>query len=40
MEIFFTKRAFKNYNSIKEYISNKFGDIVAESFEGKVIDFL
>lgn len=40
MEIFFTKRASKNYNSIKEYISGKFGTLVADAFENKLIDFL
>ncbi len=40
MEIFFTRRASKNYHSIKEYISGEFGNIVAEVFEGNLIDFL
>lgn len=38
--MFFTKRASENYNSIKEYISNKFGVLVAGTFESKLIDFL
>ncbi|AFL81914.1 hypothetical protein Aeqsu_2456 [Aequorivita sublithincola DSM 14238] len=40
MEIFFTKRASKNYKSIKEYISGNFGILVADVFENKLIDFL
>ena len=40
MEIFFTNRASKNYNSIKEYISDRFGTVVAEAFKCKMIDFL
>ena len=40
MKIFLTKRADKNYQSIKEHISNKWGEKVAQAFEQKVIDFL
>lgn len=40
MEVFFTKRAYKNYKSIKEYIFREFGSIVAEAFDSKLIDFL
>lgn len=39
MEVFFTKRAIKNYKSIKEYNSGRFGALVAEAFENKLIDF-
>ncbi|WP_026449806.1 type II toxin-antitoxin system RelE/ParE family toxin [Aequorivita capsosiphonis] len=40
MEILFTKRAYKNYNSIKDHISSKFGPLVTEAFENKMFDFL
>lgn len=40
MRIFLTRRAEKNFRSIKEYITNKWGDKVAEAFEQKTIDFL
>ncbi len=39
MKIFLTKRAVKNYHSIKEYITNEWGENVAASFEQKTIDF-
>lgn len=40
MEIFFTKRASRNYKSIKKYISGEFGSLVAEVFKNKLIDFI
>jgi plasmid stabilization system protein ParE len=40
MKISFTKRAEKNYRSIKEYITNEWGEKVAGAFEQKTIDFL
>ena len=40
MKIFFTKRAEKNYRSIKEYITNEWGEPVADAFEQKTVDFL
>lgn len=30
----------RNYNSVKEYISGKFGALIVEAFERKLIDFL
>jgi len=35
MEILFTKRAAKNYYSIKEYITVKFGERTAQAFLNK-----
>ncbi len=40
MKISFTKRAEKNYRSIKEYITNEWVEKVAGAFEQKTIDFL
>ncbi len=40
MKIFFTKRAEKNYRSIKEYITNEWGETVADAFEQRTVDFL
>jgi plasmid stabilization system protein ParE len=40
MKIFLTKRAEKNFRSIKEYIVNEWGERVAEAFEAKTADFL
>lgn len=40
MRIFLTKRATSSYSSIREYISNRFGETVARAFEQKVVDFL
>jgi len=40
MKIFLTKRAEKNYHSIKNYIMNEWGKIVADAFEQKTVDFL
>lgn len=40
MKISFTKRAEKNYRSIKEYITNEWGERIAEAFEQKTVDFL
>ena len=40
MKIFFTKRAEKNYLSIKEFITVKWGPRIFELFETKTIDFL
>ena len=40
MNIFLTRRAGKNYRSIKEYITNDWGKKVVEVFEQKTINFL
>jgi len=40
MKISFTKRAKKNYNSIKLYLSKEWGENIAEAFEQKTLDFL
>ncbi len=40
MEVLFTKRAQKNYSSIKSYIEGKFGERTATAFSKKLIDFL
>ena len=40
MRISLTKRAEKNYRSIKDYITNEWGGRVAEAFEQKMVDFL
>lgn len=40
MKLFITKRAERNYNKIKEYITTEFGDNVAYVFEQKTTDFL
>ncbi|MDA0196894.1 MAG: type II toxin-antitoxin system RelE/ParE family toxin [Bacteroidetes bacterium] len=40
MRISLTKRAERNYRSIKEYITNEWGERVAEAFEQKTVDFL
>jgi plasmid stabilization system protein ParE len=39
MKLFITKKAERNYNKIKEYITDEFGDRVAEAFEQKTVDF-
>jgi len=40
MRISLTKRAEKNYRSIKDYITKEWGERVAEAFEQKTVDFL
>ena len=40
MKIFLTRRAEKNYHSIKNYITNEWGESVAAAFGQKTIDFL
>ena len=35
MTVFLTRRAERNYNSIKEYIAKEFGDKTAEIFTKK-----
>lgn len=40
MKISLTKRAEKNYRSIKDYIKNEWGQRVADAFEQKIVDFL
>lgn len=40
MKISLTKRAEKNYRSIKEYIANEWGEPVSDAFEQKTVDFL
>ena len=39
MRVSFTKRAQNNYNSIKIYLSDEWGEKTAETFEQKTIDF-
>lgn len=39
MRISFTKRAQNNYNSIKIYLSDEWGEKTAQAFEQKAIDF-
>ena len=39
MRISFTKRAQNNYNSIKIYLSDEWGERTAKAFEQKTIDF-
>ena len=40
MKILFTRRAKKNYHSIKERLYRKWGEKVALAFEEKTIQFL
>ena len=40
MIITLTKRAEKNYHSIREFILKEWGETVGDAFEQKVIDFL
>lgn len=40
MEIYFTKRAVNNVQSIKSYIYQEWGENVAEAFEEKLNHFL
>ena len=40
MKIFLTKRAEKNYRTIKTYIAKEWGQEVAIAFEKKITDFL
>lgn len=40
MKIFFTKRAGKNYYSIRDYITGEFGKRTSEAFTNKLIYFL
>ncbi|WP_114777498.1 type II toxin-antitoxin system RelE/ParE family toxin [Botryobacter ruber] len=40
MKISFTKRAERNYASIRNKITEEWGEKVAEAFEQKIIDFL
>lgn len=39
MRILFTKRAQKNYNLIKNYLTAEWGKATEEAFEQKTIDF-
>lgn len=39
MKISLTKRAERNFNSIKRYIAKEWGERVAEIFEQKTVDF-
>ncbi|MEX0721008.1 MAG: type II toxin-antitoxin system RelE/ParE family toxin [Balneolaceae bacterium] len=39
MSIFLTKRAEKNYHSIKKFISEEWGEAVSVAFEQKTKDF-
>jgi plasmid stabilization system protein ParE len=40
MKVFFTKLAFKKFNSIKDYITKEWGANVALTFNQKTSDFL
>lgn len=40
MKIFLTKRAQRNYYKIKEFISDKWSENVANAFQQKTIHFL
>lgn len=40
MRISLTKRAERNYRSIKDYITIEWGEGVTEAFEQKTVDFL
>jgi len=40
MRILLTKRAEKNYRTIKTYIAKEWGQEVAIAFEKKITDFL
>jgi len=40
MQVFVSKRAEQNYQSIKKYIIKDFGENVAAIFELRTIDFL
>lgn len=40
MKVFLTKRATNRFSSIKEYIAEEWGELVANAFEQKTIDFL
>lgn len=40
MTVFLTKRAANTFRSIKEYIAEEWGLLVADAFEQKTIDFL
>lgn len=40
MKISLSQRAVKNYRLIKDYITNEWGERVAEAFEQKTADFL
>lgn len=40
MKILLTKRAANRFRSIKEYIAGEWGELVADAFEQKTIDFL
>jgi len=40
MKVFLTKRAANKFRSIKEYIAEEWGELVADAFEQKTIDFL
>ncbi len=40
MRIVLTKRAERNFISIKTYINDDFGKISAETFERKIVGFL
>jgi plasmid stabilization system protein ParE len=40
MKISFTKRAQNNFNSIKNYLTDEWGETTLEAVEQKTIDFL
>jgi plasmid stabilization system protein ParE len=40
MRISLTRRAEKSYRSIKDYITDEWGETVADAFEQKTVDFL
>lgn len=39
MKLVFTKRAKKNYDSIKDYLEEEWGDLIAKAFEAKIKHF-
>lgn len=40
MRVFFTKRAYKSYSRIKDYIRQEWSESVVLAFEQKAVDFL
>ena len=40
MRVFFTKRAYKSYSRIKDYIRQEWSESVVLAFEQKTVDFL
>lgn len=40
MRVFFTKRAYKSYSRINDYIRQEWSESVVLAFEQKTVDFL